>query len=73
MNSHDHPSANDEEQIQINISLDTFMPTPSVLYTYYAILKEYGLVKQVSAPISPEKMQVNNNKIKNDIENQLII
>ncbi|UYP44477.1 hypothetical protein NEF87_000762 [Candidatus Lokiarchaeum ossiferum] len=73
MNSHDHPSANDEEQIQINISLDTFMPTPSVLYTYYAILKEYGMVKQVSAPLSPEKMQVNSNTIKNDIENQLVI
>ena len=73
MNSHNHPSANDEEQIQINISLDTFMPTPSVLYTYYAILKEYGLVQQVAAPKSPKKMQINNNTLENDFENQIVI
>ena len=73
MNSHYHPSANDEEQIQININLDIFMPTPGVLYTYYAILKESGLVRQLSSPRTPEKIQVENNHLEKEIKDQLII
>ena len=30
--------------IEININLDSFMPSPSILYNYYEILKEYGYI-----------------------------
>ena len=73
MNSHNHPSADEEEQIQINISLDIFMPTPGVLYNYYAILKENGLIHKLPSPLTPEMIQVENTHLDKVIEDQFVI
>ncbi len=72
MNGHNHHSA-DEEQIQINISLDIFMPTPGVLYNYYAILKENGLIQQLSSPQTPDMIQVENSPLDQGMEDHFVI
>ncbi len=59
-----------EPPIEIKITLDSFMPSPSILYNYYEILKELGFI---SYKISKKPIKTENIQSKHHINSELSI